>query len=222
MYFANRCEAGRRLAARLERYRDQDPVVLALPRGGVPVGFEIAHALEAPLDVIVARKIGAPWQPELAIGAIAPGAKVVDEDLVRLFHVDPDYIEAATGREWRVIDERLAEYRQDRQPAEVRDRTVIVVDDGIATGATVLAAVESVRRQAPRLIVVAAPVCASETVPKVEAKADAVVFLDTPADFRAVGYWYEDFTPTSDDEVRRLLKRSRLEREAHFHPGDPQ
>jgi predicted phosphoribosyltransferase len=205
MRFLDRADAGRRLAGALERFRSRNPVILALPRGGVPVGFEVARALGAPLDVMVVRKLGAPGHEELAVGAIAPGAVYVDRSIVRQLGVTQAYLEQVAAAEARELDRRERAYRSGRPPLQVEGRVAIVVDDGLATGATVRAAVESLRRQRPAEVVVAAPVGAPETVVRLSAVADEVVCLATPYDFRAVSLSYDDFAPTTDAEVVRCL-----------------
>ena len=210
MHFRDRRDAGRQLGQLLLRYRDAAPVVLALPRGGVPVGYEVARALGAPLDVLVARKIGAPSQPELGIGAIAPGGVIVlDERTVAALGVTEAELEAIVARETAEMERRLARYRGDRAPPELRDRTVIVVDDGLATGVTARAALASVRLEEPRAVVLAVPVAASESARAFGALVDDLVAVLMPHDFRAVGLWYEDFEQTSDEEVLDLLDRAR-------------
>lgn len=206
--FPNRPEAGRRLGVRLIDRRPERPVVLGLARGGVPVAFEVARTLEAPLDVLVARKLGAPDRPELAIGAIAPGAKYLAQDLIHLLHVPRAYIARETAHQEREMDLRLELFREGRPAVRLAGRVAILVDDGIATGATVLAAIHSVRRQGAKRILVATPVCAAQTLPLLREQADEVVCLETPEDFIAVGYWYTDFSQTADEEVISLLRRA--------------
>ena len=210
MHFRDRQDAGRQLGRLLLRYRDAAPAVLALPRGGVPVGYEVARALGAPLDVLVARKIGAPSQPELGIGAIAPGGVIVlDERTVAALGVTEAELEAIVARETAEMERRLARYRGDRPPPELRNRTVVVVDDGLATGVTARAAVASVRLEEPRAVVLAVPVAAPESARAFGALVDDLVAVIMPHDFRAVGLWYEDFEQTSDEEVLDLLDRAR-------------
>ena len=210
MHFWDRRDAGRQLGRLLVRYRDAAPVVLALPRGGVPVGYEVARTLGAPLDVLVARKIGAPSQPELGIGAIAPGGVIVlDERTVAALGVTEAELETIVTRETAEMERRLARYRGDRAPPELRDRPVIVVDDGLATGVTARAAVASVRLEEPRAVVLAVPVAALESARAFGALVDDLVAVIMPHDFRAVGLWYEDFEQTSDEEVLALLDRAR-------------
>jgi putative phosphoribosyl transferase len=205
--FHDRREAGQLLARRLADYKDRDDVVvLALPRGGVPVGYEIARELKAPLDVFVVRKLGVPWQPELAMGAIAgTGTEVLNGDVVTAYNIPPHVIRAVAEREGRELQRRLQEYRGGREPLELRDRHVILVDDGLATGSTMRAAVRAIREDQPRAIIVAVPVAASQTCREFQNEVDNIVCLRTPPDFAAVGRWYEDFSQTTDEEVRELL-----------------
>ncbi|MDH5588833.1 MAG: phosphoribosyltransferase family protein [Gemmatimonadota bacterium] len=209
--FANRKEAGERLSTAVaERVRGGDVVVLGLPRGGVPVAHEVATALGAPLDVITVRKVGVPWQPELALGAVATGGVTIFNDAVI---AEIDLKEGTVGelveRERSELERREALYRQGRPPLEVDGRTVVVVDDGIATGASIRAAVEAVRRRGAAVRVVAVPVAPPETVRALEAEADQVICLQAPPHLMAVGAWYDDFTPVSDQEVIRLLRLPR-------------
>lgn len=209
MPFLDRADAGRKLAGALERFRSRSPVVLALPRGGVPVGLEVARALGAPLDVIDARKLGAPGHEELAVGAIAPGAVYVDRLLVRRLGVSAAYLEQITTAEGRELERRERLYRSGRPPLDVEGRVVILVDDGLATGATARAAVASLRQRRPAQVILAVPVGAPETVARLREVADEVVCLDTPPDFRAVSLAYRDFSPTSDAEVVSCLAAAR-------------
>jgi putative phosphoribosyl transferase len=211
MLFANRCDAGRRLAALLGHYRARHPLVLALPRGGLPVAFEVAHALDAPLDLLPVRKLGAPGRPELAIGAVAPGVVILDHETIALLGVPDRYVAEVREHETAVL-ERLT---GDHPPPDLEERTVILVDDGVATGSTALAAVDAARARGAAWIAVAAPVAAAEAVERLRAKADDVVCVATPDDFRAVGHWYADFSPTSDAEVRRLLELGRRRGSPH-------
>ena len=207
MQFRNRTDAGRQLAARLTEYANRsDIVVLALPRGGVPVAFEVASTLAAPLDVFVVRKLGVPGHPELAMGAIAAGGvEVVSEDLIRDIGIPHGLVQQVAVRERLELERRDRAYRGDRQPPIVRDKTIILIDDGLATGSTMQAAVLALRQQAPAKIVVAVPVGARETCERLGRIADRVVCLSTPEPFNAVGLWYQEFGQTSDEEVARLL-----------------
>ena len=205
--FHDRREAGQLLARRLADYKDRDDVVvLALPRGGVPVAYEIARELKAPLDVFVVRKLGVPWQPELAMGAIAgSGTEVLNGDVVTAYNIPPHVIRAVAEREARELKRRLQQYRGDRPAPALRARRVILVDDGLATGSTMRAAVEAIRQDQPQKIIVAVPVAAAETCKEFESEVDQIICLRTPSGFAAVGRWYEDFSQTTDDEVRELL-----------------
>ena len=210
--FEDREDAGRRLAERLVRYRDERPVVFALPRGGVPVGYEISRSLGAPLDVFVARKLGAPGQPEFGIGAVAPGGvRVLNGNVVERLGIPADYLEAVTRKETAEVERRLRHFRGGRPEPEVRGRIVILVDDGLATGVTARAAVEALRRLGPRRLILAAPVCAAQTVELLGPEVDELVCLAAPADLGAIGFWYRNFEQTSDEEVIELLERARRE-----------
>jgi predicted phosphoribosyltransferase len=211
MLFRDRLEAGRRLAQKLSDYAGKpDVVVLALPRGGVPVAAEVARALDAPLDIFLVRKLGLPGQEELAMGAIASGgSRVLNTSLLRRLHVSPETVDAVAVRERRELDRREREYRGSHAPPPIRGRTVILVDDGLATGASMHAAVAALRTQEPARIVVAVPVGAPSTCEDLRQIADDVVCAETPEPFAAVGQWYDDFSQTSDDEVRQLLEASR-------------
>jgi putative phosphoribosyl transferase len=207
MLFRDRTDAGRRLAARLGKYAERDDViVLALPRGGVPVGAEVAHALGAPLDVFLVRKLGVPGREELAMGAIASGGvRVLNPDVVDELRIPPKWIDAAAAREGAELARREAAYRDGRPAPDVRGKTVLLVDDGLATGASMKAAVAALRDRGPARVVVAVPVGAPETCQEFEGLADEVVCAITPDPFYAVGSWYADFDQTTDDEVRDLL-----------------
>jgi predicted phosphoribosyltransferase len=208
MLFRDRLDAGRQLAQKLMDYADRsDVLVLALPRGGVPVAFEVARALHAPLDVFLVRKLGLPGHEELAMGAIASGGvRVLNEDLVRTLRIPPEEIDAVAAQEQRELERREREYRSDRPAPDVRGRIVILVDDGLATGSTMRAAVAALGRQHPARIIVAVPVGAAETCEDFGADADEVICARTPEPFYAVGLWYGDFAQTSDEEVHDLLE----------------
>jgi erythromycin esterase-like protein/predicted phosphoribosyltransferase len=213
--FRDRSEAGRLLAERLRRrYAGQDDLlVLGLPRGGVPVAFEIALALDAPLDVFVVRKLGIPGHEELAFGAIASGGtRVVNRRLLKTIDIPAEWVEAIEAKESRELARRERDYRGDRPPLDLAGRTVILVDDGLATGFTMLAAIEAVQQEHPARVVVAVPVAPQDVCEALGRVADEAVCLRTPADFQSVGTWYDDFSQTSDDEVRALLQRSRQAR----------
>ena len=218
--FEDRRDAGRRLAGRLSGYRDERPVVFALPRGGVPVAYEISRALDAPLDVFVARKLGAPDQPEFGIGAVAPGGvRVLNELAVQRLGIPDDYLEGVTWRETAEVERRLRFFRGDRPEPEVAGRTAILVDDGLATGVTARAAVEALRRRRPGRLVLAAPVCAPQTAELLAQEVDDLVCLKSPSDLGAIGFWYRDFEQTPDEEVVRLLEGARREREGREGRG---
>jgi putative phosphoribosyl transferase len=206
--FRDRTEAGRRLAANLVGRSLANPLVLALPRGGVEVGYEVARALGAPLDVIPARKLGAPGQPELAIGAIAPGASVVNQRIVDELDLSASDLERIIADEEREMARRGGVFRSGRPPLDLKGRTVILVDDGLATGATAAAAIHSIRQGGPSALILAVPVGAPETVSALRSLVDEVLVLETPTDFRAVGQWYEHFEQTTDARVIELLRRA--------------
>jgi putative phosphoribosyl transferase len=206
--FRDRRSAGQLLARQLDAYAHRsDVVVLGLPRGGVPVAFEVADALDAPLDVFVVRKLGVPFQPELAMGAIASGGvMVLNDDVLTMAHITPDVVARAVSAEQRELVRREHLYRNGRPPLALTGKIVILVDDGLATGSTMRAAVEAVRRLQPARVIVAVPVGASESCRLLEQSADDVICLQIPVPFSAVGLWYEDFSQTSDDEVRLLVE----------------
>jgi putative phosphoribosyl transferase len=205
--FLDRRDAGRQLASRLAAYADRpDVLVLALPRGGVPVAYEVARALHVPLDVVLVRKLGVPGHEELAMGAVASGGvRVLDPGVIRVARVTPAEVDAVTETEQRELARRSAEYRGDRPFPVIKGRTVILVDDGLATGATMRAAVMALRQEQPAHLVVAAPVAPPQTCEEFREIADDVVCAVTPDPFYAVGLWYEDFGQTTDEEVRELL-----------------
>ena len=210
MVFRDRCEAGQMLAERLTVYRDRSPIVLGLPRGGVVVGYEVARALKALLDVIVIRKLGAPYNPEFGFGAVGPGGVcVVDPSTVRMLGLSQEEIGRIAAAETRELERRLACYRGDRPMPDLRERTAIVVDDGLATGGTARAAVRVVRRLEASSVVLAVPVAPPDTVESLRPEVDDLVCLHAPVGFMAVGQWYYDFGQTSDAEVVDLLERAR-------------
>ncbi len=207
--FRDRVEAGRLLAEQLGHLAGPDVIVLALPRGGVPVAFEIASRLRVPLDIFLVRKLGAPGQPELAMGAIATGgARVLNDDVIRYLAVSPEVIEAVARAEQVELARREHAYRGDRPSPDLHGKRVILVDDGLATGSSMRAAIAAVRTQQPARIVVAVPVAARETCEELKREVDEITCLRTPEPFSAVGLWYEDFSQTSDEEVRDLLQRA--------------
>jgi putative phosphoribosyl transferase len=206
--FHDRAEAGRMLGAELAACPlPKDPIVLALPRGGVPVGFEVARALAAPLDVVVVRKLGVPWQPELAMGAIASGdVRILDERLIRQEDIPPEEIARVTLQEAQEVERRERLYRGNRPALALRNRPVILVDDGLATGSTMLAAVKCVKSLQPSAMIVAVPVASRQACVLIRDEAVDCICLATPTPFIAVGEWYQDFHQTSDAEVRELLQ----------------
>jgi predicted phosphoribosyltransferase len=202
MRFRDREDAGRRLAARVQALDLEDPIVLALPRGGVPVAAQVARAIGAPLDVILVRKLGVPTQPELAMGALGEeGVRVLDRDLVARAHVREDELADVERRERDELARRARTYRRDREPYPIAGRTVVLVDDGLATGASARAAIAVARARGAARVVLAVPVAPPDTVALLRADADAVVSVETPAAMAAIGQWYDDFSQTSDAEV---------------------
>ena len=211
MKFEDRADAGRRLADKLAHLRDTQPVVLALPRGGVAVGFEISRVLDAPLDIVLVRKIGVPWQPELALGAVTDGASpetFFDRDLATSLDVPDSYITEETARQLEEIERRRELYCEDRPALKVAGRTAIVVDDGIATGATMRVALQAVQRRGPARLVLAVPVAPPDTLAALGEGADETVCLETPIGLGAIGFYYRDFHQMSDAEVTDLLARA--------------
>jgi putative phosphoribosyl transferase len=209
--FSDRSEAGRLLADKLLAYKVQSPLVLALPRGGVPVGLEVARALGAPLDLVLVRKIGAPFRPELALGAVVDGPDpeiFINRDIATALAVPDDYVEAEAGRQLEEIERRRRIYLGDRAPAALAGRTAIVVDDGIATGATARVALRAARRAGAARVILAAPVAPPDSAAELRRECDEAIFLATPPDFGAVGFYYADFAQLSDEDVRRLLQEA--------------
>ena len=212
--FADRSDAGRQLGASLREFfgrecSGDEMVTLALPRGGVPVAYQVAKALAARLDVFVVRKLGAPRQPELAMGAIASGGvRVVNDEVVRALQITPEQLAETAERETHELERREQVYRGNRSPIDVKGRCVLLIDDGVATGYTMRAAVAALRQREPKKIIIAAPVAAKDTCEELKQHADAIVCLVTPFDFAAVGQWYRHFDQTSDEEVRLLLERA--------------
>ena len=211
MTFRDRADAGRQLAEKLHHLKERNPVVLALPRGGVPVGFEIAQALEAPLDLVLVRKIGVPWQPELALGAVADGDDpdvFIDRNLATELAVPEDYITEKTARQIKELERRRLVYRAGRAPLDIAGRAAIVVDDGIATGATMRVALQATRRRNPSWLVLATPVAPPDTIERLRPEVDEVVCVETPAGLGAIGFYYRDFHQVSDAEVTEILARA--------------
>jgi putative phosphoribosyl transferase len=210
LLFYDRTDAGRRLAKLLKR-RIQGPcIVLAIPRGGVVVGYEVAKELGCPLDVVISRKVGAPAQPELAVGAVAEdGVVFVDEEIAGLVGVSRDYVEWRAGEELREVRRRAEEYRGGREMPDLSGKTVILVDDGLATGLTMMAAIHMARNKGAEKVVVAVPVSPPETVAKLRRHADEVICLETPTNFYAIGQFYERFDQLTDEETNSILRKSR-------------
>lgn len=219
LQFQDRIEAGQLLAEKLSAYADRpDVLVLAVPRGGVPVAFEVARALHAPLDIFLVRKLGVPGEEELAMGAIAMGGvRVLNDELVRSLHIPDNVIDVVAAHEQQELARRERAYRGDRPPLDVQGRAITLVDDGIATGSTIRAAVAALRQQQPARIVIAAPVAALETCDELRAEVDEVVCVITPDLLYAIGLWYQCFEPITDEEVRALLTRAAHELSATAH-----
>jgi putative phosphoribosyl transferase len=217
MIYRDRAEAGKKLAKHLTDYANrEDVLVLALPRGGVPVAFEVANALHAPLDIFLVRKLGVPGQEELAMGAIATGGvRVLNEDVVGYLDIPNDVIDAVAADEERELERRQRLYRGNRPPPDVRERTVILIDDGLATGSTMRAAAKALRKQQPARVVVAVPVSAAETCDEFRMEVDEIICAAIPEPFLGVGLWYEDFSQTTDQEVRDLLEKSARKQKAN-------
>jgi putative phosphoribosyl transferase len=213
--FEDRRDAGRKLAAKLSRFRDERCVVFGLPRGGVPVGYEISRSLGAPLDVFVSRKLGAPGQPEFGIGAVAAGGvRVLSTDVIRRLGISEEYVERITAQEVAEVNRRLRFFRGGRPEMGVEGRIAILVDDGLATGVTARAAVEALKLRKPGRLILAAPVCAAQTAEVFLSRVDELLCLASPSDLGAIGLWYKNFDQTTDEEVVRLLEKARNERGA--------
>ena len=216
-YFLDRYDAGRRLSELLEQYANQpNLLVLGLPRGGVPVAYEVAKALYAPLDVFIVRKLGFPGRPELAMGAIATGGvRILDQRLIDIYEIPDEEIDRVTAAEQRELERREKSYRDDRPPPHARDHTVILIDDGLATGSTMRAAVQALRQQGAHRVVVAVPIAPPDTCGAMRQEVDDIICAITPEPFLAVGIWYADFSETTDEDVRDLLARAADELPAH-------
>ena len=213
--FEDRRDAGRKLAAKLSRFRGGGCVVFGLPRGGVPVGYEISRSLGAPLDVFVSRKLGAPGQPEFGIGAVAAGGmRILNTDVIRRLGIPDEYVERITAQEIAEVNRRLRFFRGGRPEVEVGGRTAILVDDGLATGVTARAAVEAMKLRKPGRLILAAPVCAAQTAELFVSKVDELLCLASPSDLGAIGLWYRNFDQITDEEVVQLLEKARDERGA--------
>ena len=217
MSFRNRSDAGRQLAKALAGYKDQQPVILALPRGGVPVAAQVAAALNAPLDLILVRKIGVPFQPELAMGAVVDGGVPIvvrNEDVIRLAGIDESEFKAVCDEELAEIERRRQRYLGSRKHVDVSGRTAIVIDDGIATGATTRAALRATRMRKPKRLVLAVPVAPTESLSALHGDADDVICLEDHEPFGAIGVFYADFSQVADEEVIEILKRFPVQRPA--------
>jgi putative phosphoribosyl transferase len=218
MLFQNRTDAGRQLAKALLKYKSRRPVILALPRGGVSVAAEVAAALDAPLDLLLVRKIGLPSQPELAMGAVTDGEEptiIRNSDVIEFSGISADEFDAVCEEERTEIERRRKRYLGDRARSKVKSQVVIIIDDGIATGATTLAAIRAVRRRKPKELVLAVPVAPLDTINMLQPEVDSIVCLDTPEDLGAIGYFYRDFHQVSDDEVIATLTRFPANRSMH-------
>lgn len=222
MRFLDRSSAGQLLAEKLRPYQKEAPLVIALPRGGVPVGYEVARALGAPLEVLVVRKLGAPFQPELGLGAIAEGGVVVlDEPLVVSLGVNEAELEEVIARESKEVERRIRVYREGKGLPDLKDRVVVLVDDGIATGGTIKAALQTLRALSPRKLILAVPVAASQTLEQLQGEADELICLVAPLNLVAIGYWYQDFQQVPDAEVLSLLGRARKGQPAEARQPSP-
>jgi predicted phosphoribosyltransferase len=211
MIFKDRKDAGKKLAVKLKKYKKENVLILALPRGGVPVGYEIANFLHTPLDVLVVRKIGAPHNPELAIGAIASGGIwFLDKLTIQRLHITPEEIEKIAKEEIIEVIRRQKEYRDDLPPPKITGKIIILVDDGIATGATTRAAIRAIQKQRPMKLVLAVPVCSAEVAKELKPLVDEFICLETPVYFEAVGAHYQNFPQVTDEEVKTLLKKNKI------------
>lgn len=215
MNFRDRIEAGQILANKLTKYADQKPLVLGLPRGGVPVAFEVARALSAPLDVYVVRKLGTPGQEELAMGAVATGGvRVLNNPVIEAMQISKEAIETETRKEQKEVERRERNYRGERPPTDVSNRTVLLIDDGIATGSTIKAAIAALKKQKAGRIVVGVPVAPAATIEELKTMVDEVVCVSTPEFFFAISIWYGSFPQTTDEEVRELLKKAEVKNDS--------
>ncbi|MBI2953057.1 MAG: phosphoribosyltransferase [Chloroflexi bacterium] len=216
MLFEDRYDAGKKLAQALEIYRGKNAIVLALPRGGVVIGYEVAMRLDLPLDVIITRKVGAPGNPEYAIGAVAETGDVqLNQEEIRLYGISQQYIDEEIRKQREEIERRVQLYRGGRRLPSVRDRIAIIVDDGIATGFTIRASILAIKAEQPKKVVVGVPVAPPDVLEQIRDEADEVICLETPEPFFAVGAWYRHFEQTSDEEVRNFLARARMKRLRH-------
>lgn len=216
--FQNRADAGHQLAQKLKHYSAEKPIILALPRGGVPVGYEIAQALKAPLEVLIVRKIGLPWNPELGVGAVAPGVKILDKEMLYQFGVTTAEIEKIIEEEQKEVERRQELYQQYEDLQKITGKTVILVDDGVATGVTVRAAIQAIKNLTPSKIILAIPVGAAETIQQLSLLVDDLICLEVPSFFQAVGGFYWNFAQVTDDEVITLLMLAKEKRKKDDPP----
>ena len=213
--FEDRVDAGQILANKLSKYADQKPLVLGLPRGGVPVAFEVAKALKAPLDVYIVRKLGVPGQEELAMGAIATGdVRVLNQGVIDAFQISEEAIETETSKEKEELKRREALYRRGRPTLDVTNRTVLLIDDGIATGSTIKAAIAALKKQKAGRIIIGVPVAPPSMIEELEKEVDEVVCVPAPEFFIAISLWYDEFPQISDDEVRELMEKAEMKKGA--------
>lgn len=209
MIFENRQEAGKQLAIKLAKFQDESPIVLALPRGGIPIGFEIAKALHAPMDVLVVRKIGSPYNPELGIGAIAEdNVQVLDESTINLLKISKKELNRAINKQRKEVKRRVTLYRNNNPLPILKNKVIILVDDGLATGVTARCAIAFIKKRKPRQLIFASPVCAYGTVGKFKNLVDNVICITTPVNFAAVGSWYRQFEQVTDEEATKILQAS--------------
>lgn len=216
--FQNRADAGHQLAQKLKHYSTEKPIILALPRGGVPVAYEIAEALKAPLEVLIVRKIGLPWNPELGVGAVAPGVRILDKKMLYQFGVTTAEIEKIIAKEQQEVERRQELYQQHDDLQKITGKTVILVDDGVATGVTVRAAIQAVKHLTPSKIILAIPVGAAETIQQLSLLVNDLICLEVPSFFQAVGAFYSSFPQVADDEVMRLLTLAKEKRKKDDPP----
>ncbi len=207
--FIDRQDAGRKLAESLKSYKSENPIILALPRGGVPIGYEVAKALEAPLDIFVVRKVGPPWNPEFGVGAVAPGVQILDKSSLRMLGLTEADLAPTIEQEQKELNRRLRLYRQNEELPNVEGKTVILIDDGLATGISTRAAIQGIKKLKPAKVILAVPVGPPETVAFLKTLVDDLICLEVPRDFYAVSAFYLNFPQVSDEEVIRLLKLSK-------------